>query len=393
MFNTSAKEEMLAELYPEHTETSLPARPVPQMRVPPRRGFRVVPVHIEIAAVVLLVLGVSFVFMQTLQSNALAVGGATDESEQLDLLGEEAREEVIAQLLGVREGADGKDVQSEQVPAQRVVMVDPRMPRPAVSARAYQVSVLGEGGTVLSERGVDVQYPIASITKLITALTAEEHIGMDTYLFFVPEQQYYRVRDLLLPLFLRSNNAVAENIALYLGEQRFVAYMNAYAVDIGMKDTSFGDASGLSPKNVSIAADVSALAQFLVNEKQEMLALSRQEEATIVSMGGREWSIESNNVFAQEKSFLGGKLGFTDEAGQTGLSIFSVAIDGEECVLSVVVLGSSDWKQDTRTLLRWVERYADVATGGSDGSSDSDTENATSTPQATATSTETSVVQ
>jgi D-alanyl-D-alanine carboxypeptidase len=90
---------------------------------------------------------------------------------------------------------------------------------------------------------------------------------------------------------------------------------------------------------------------------------------------------------------LGGKLGFTDEAGQTGLSIFSVAIDGEEYVLSVVVLGSSDWKQDTRTLLRWVERYAEVVAGssGGDGESDGDTENATSTIHAT--STEVGMVQ
>jgi D-alanyl-D-alanine carboxypeptidase len=393
MFNASAKEEMLAELYPEFTETPVQAAPVPRMRVPPRKGWRVLPIHVEITAIALLVIVVSFVFVQTSQSSALAVGGTLGESEQRDVLSEDAREGVAAQLLGTSDGAaDGQDVAQEQHPLQRMVTVDPRMPRPAVSARAYQVSVLGEGGTVLSERGADVVRPIASITKLVTALTAEERIGMDTYLFFVPEQQYYRAGDLLLPLLLRSNNTVAENIALYVGEQRFVAYMNAYAANIGMKDTSFGDASGLSPKNVSTAADVSVLAQFLIDEKQELLALSKQEEAMIVSMSGREWSMESNNVFAQEESFLGGKLGFTDEAGQTGLSIFSVAIDGGEYVLSVVVLGSNDWKQDTRTLLRWVERYAEVVDGSSDSTSnDGDTESTTSTMSAAGT--ETSVVQ
>jgi hypothetical protein len=57
-----------------------------------------------------------------------------------------------------------------------------------------------------------------------------------------------------------------------------------------------------------------------------------------------------------------------------------------------VVLGSNDWKQDTRTLLRWVERYAEVVDGSSDSTSnDGDTESTTSTMSAAGT--ETSVVQ
>jgi D-alanyl-D-alanine carboxypeptidase len=272
-----------------------------------------------------------------------------------NVLTDQAREETIARLLG-------KDVASEQADSDALFaesqlhtkeLVVGEGNRPAVSAQAYMVSDVLSGNTLL-QRDANEKRPIASITKILTALVAEKEIGLETRIFFVPEGQYYGVGDLFFPLFLRSNNTVAENIALYLGEERFVRYMDAYAGDIGMYNTSFGDASGLSPENISTAEDLMTLATYLVEEKKYLLDVSKEQDVTIASMSGREWRVENHNKLSSDPYFLGGKLGYTDEALQTALSIFTIPIDGDMYTIGVVVLGSYDWKQDTRTLLRWL---------------------------------------
>lgn len=223
---------------------------------------------------------------------------------------------------------------------------------PATSAEAYALTDLSTGQTYLIKNGGD-RYPIASITKLVTALVATDVIGHGAQVL-APDGEYYTLGDLYYPLILRSDNAVAEKIALHAGLPYFMSNMNAYVTSLGMTQSSFYDPSGLSPKNISTAIDLTILAQHLYKEKSFLLDITKEEDMVITSTEGSEWSMANQNSLASDPYFRGGKLGFTDEAGQTSLSIFTVPLSEEVHPIAVVILHSKDWKQDTRTLLRWL---------------------------------------
>ncbi len=230
---------------------------------------------------------------------------------------------------------------------------------PATTAKAFAVADL-EVGQQLIAQNADKRYPIASITKLITAAVAGDVIKHGEQVE-APSGQYYTLGDLFYPLLLRSDNGVAQHIALHVGTANFVAAMNEYVRAAGLSVTHFADPSGLSPQDVSSPSDLLTFARYLYNNKRYILDISREHDMTITSSAGVAWSMDNQNKLAADPHFYGGKLGYTDEAGQTGLSIFNVPIDGEMHTIAVAVLGAKDWKQDTRTLLRWLLENVSVS--------------------------------
>jgi hypothetical protein len=230
---------------------------------------------------------------------------------------------------------------------------------PATSAVAYVVADLARGQVVLEKQAGKVR-PIASITKLITAVVAGGRIGNGVEVL-APNGEQYAIGDLLYPLLLRSDNAVAESLASHVGTRVFMREMNAYVRNLGMEHTSFTDASGLSPGNRSSAYDLVTFARHLYMDKRYVLDISKVDSMTITSKGGIAWSMVNQNKLAGDRHFVGGKLGFTDEAGQTSVAIFTVPVGKELRTIAIVVLGSVDWKQDTRTLLRWLLENVEVS--------------------------------
>ncbi len=227
---------------------------------------------------------------------------------------------------------------------------------PATSAEAYVLSDVESGQVYLVKNG-DSKYPIASITKLITSAVATDIIGLDKNVM-APNAKYYKLGDLFYPLLLRSDNAVAKRMATHVGYKYFISNMNAYVKSAGMTQTSFKDASGLSPKNVSTALDLAKLARHLHDKKSFILDITNEGNMTITSLNGYKWKMTNQNRLAGDPHFKGGKLGYTDEAEQTAVSLFSVPLGDETRLVSVVILRSKDWKQDTRTLLRWLVENA-----------------------------------
>ena len=68
--------------------------------------------------------------------------------------------------------------------------------------------------------------------------------------------------------------------------------------------------------------------------------------------------MKNQNRYAGDAHFVGGKLGFTDEARKTGLSVFAVPFGDEMRYVAVVVLGSNDWKTDSDKLVAWLQKAA-----------------------------------
>jgi D-alanyl-D-alanine carboxypeptidase len=223
---------------------------------------------------------------------------------------------------------------------------------PATSALSYMVQDLETSQVYLSKNPY-ARYPIASITKLVTAAVSSEVIGHGTEVL-AQNGEHYMLGDLFYPLLLRSDNVIAQRIEQSLGFGVFVAEMNAYVRAHGMEHTTVSDSSGLSPRNLSTAHDLSLFAKHLYHDKAYLLSITGEDEVTITSVEGRDLHIMNQNKLADDPYFRGGKLGFTDEAGQTSLALFAVPVGDSTRLVSVIILHSRDWKQDTRTLLRWL---------------------------------------
>ena len=121
--------------------------------------------------------------------------------------------------------------------------------------------------TILTQNTQEVR-PIASITKLMTALVAlRSGIDLDKkaplinkWSTVLPRREYTR-KELLTAMLIRSDNSAAESLAHDYpgGRSAFISEMNRTASLLGMSNTQFEDASGLSKNNVSTAEDLQKL--------------------------------------------------------------------------------------------------------------------------------------
>lgn len=241
-------------------------------------------------------------------------------------------------------------------------------PLPALSASSYLVADL-DTGDVYTEHNAKEQRPIASVTKLMTALVANETIMFD-HKITVPRSTLedvtidettpavFVVGDLLYPLLMESNNAVADLLAHYYGTKPFVQWMNTQARALDMASTTFADASGISADNVSTPEDLYRLAVYLANKKSFVLDITRTPNKTIVAGDSSHYTFSNFNIFSDVVSFVGGKVGHTTPAQDTMVSVFSVPINGQPRRIAVVVLGSNNYASDTKALAEWFNQSA-----------------------------------
>lgn len=256
---------------------------------------------------------------------------------------------------------------------------------PDVPARAYVVAD-ARTGAVLAERNADARRPIASITKLMTALVVLEHarpgdlvtvgarassIGESTIDLRPGER--LSVRDLLAAALIQSANDAAFALAAHVGDgevREFVRLMNAKAQELGLADTTFVRPDGLDvPGHRSSARDVLVLARAAMAQPL-IRRLVRQDSASIA--GGRElfgW----NDLLGSYRGLFGVKTGHTNLAGWCQVGV--ARRDG--ATVYAVVLGSTtrERRNDAlEELLDWgFDRFARmevVAAGRSYASAD-----------------------
>lgn len=243
------------------------------------------------------------------------------------------------------------------------------VPIPTLSAASYLVADI-DTGDVYAAKDDAVVRPIASVTKLMTALVANETIMFDKKITVprgslkdvmvssdtVPET--FVVGDLLYPLLMESNNNIATALAQYYGSSAFVAWMNQQAAALDMASTAFADPSGVSRQNVSTPDDLYRLAVYVANKKSFIWDITRTPVKTITAQNGSRYTYHNFNEFSDLSSFVGGKVGHTEAAQDTMVSVFSVPVGGVERRVAVIVLGSNDYTTDTLSLAEWFGKSA-----------------------------------
>ena len=211
--------------------------------------------------------------------------------------------------------------------------------------------------------------PIASISKLFTVLAAfdnfdhykelsisrtavdTEGVGGD----LVPGD-ILAVQEFVFPLLLESSNDAAMALAEYVGERRFVDLMNTKVSSIGLKQTHFEDASGLSPKNTSTALDLIRLARYLYISKQHVLDVTTlRTKALPASESHHAYQWKNISQFLDTPGHIGSKSGFTGAAGETLVAVFNLKMtEFEGRPIGIVLLGSTDRKKDADLIRTYI---------------------------------------
>jgi D-alanyl-D-alanine endopeptidase (penicillin-binding protein 7) len=242
-------------------------------------------------------------------------------------------------------------------------------PIPPVSGAAYLIADI-DTGDVLAEQNATEVRPIASITKLMTSLVANEIISLDKkvsvsegHLFNPPNlenntRRTFLVDDLFYPLLMQSSNGIAEALASYYGKHGFVRWMNTTAAALDMSSTNFADASGASADNTSNTEDLFRLATYLSNKKSFVLKITDTKSKTITASDGSSYQIKNVNAPADTEPFDGGKVGHTAAALDTMLSTLSLTVGENSRRIAVIVLGSENQAEDTQHLADWIKGAA-----------------------------------
>lgn len=239
---------------------------------------------------------------------------------------------------------------------------------PEVTAAAVLATDL-ETGTILFEKNKQDAFPIASVTKLMTAAIATETIPTSTPLTVSQEAlntygnsagltkgEVFSAAKLLYGLILPSSNDAARMYEL--AKDNFLAAMNQKAEGLGMTHTRYADSSGLSKESISSASDLFKLLRYIADNHPDILEVSRYPQYATVSEAKNIRHVWRNvNWPSGDSRFLGGKAGWTEDSLQTMVGIYGInpsEYGGRR--IAVVVLGSRDRVRDTRAIIRYIEQ-------------------------------------
>ena len=185
---------------------------------------------------------------------------------------------------------------------------------------------------ILYSKNTDKKVPMASTTKIMTALLALESNKLDdvviasqkaagmpkVHLGMQPGRQYY-MKDLLYSLMLESHNDTAVAIAEHLGGSvsGFAAKMNQKAKLLGMSSTHFITPNGLDANgHYSTASDMCKLASYAIKNKDFLSLVQTKSHSFSDCSGKHHYSLTNHDAFlSYYEGALGIKTGFTGKAG------------------------------------------------------------------------------
>ena len=221
---------------------------------------------------------------------------------------------------------------------------------------------------ILWESEGHTQRPIASITKVMTALVFLEQnpdLTRDVVISrrdsrrasttYLRRGERIQLGDLLHLALVASDNAAARVLARVSpwGTEGFVAQMNRKAEELGLRSTTFSDPSGLNKNNLSTPYDLSRLMSH-ATEQPQIATIMRKQSYQMRTSRRRLTVRNTNRLLRGRLDVIGGKTGYIDASGYCLAAMVNVPDAGP---LAVVVLGarsSSGRFSEVRRLADWV---------------------------------------
>jgi serine-type D-Ala-D-Ala carboxypeptidase (penicillin-binding protein 5/6) len=237
---------------------------------------------------------------------------------------------------------------------------------PNLSAPTFLIGDI-ETGQIIASRQKHSVRAIASLSKLMTAVVADETLGLseetavsrDALATYgnsgrLSRGEVYSLEELLYPLLLESSNDAAEVIAEHENMYTFMLDMNAKAKELKMENTFFEDPSGLSENNVSTVEDLFKLVKYINKYRNYILDITTEKSHTA---RGITWY--SNSKFKNYKDYMGGKNGYTDEAGKTNIAVFDLPLqDGKDRrKIAIILFDTNNAETDTVKITKYLKEY------------------------------------
>jgi D-alanyl-D-alanine carboxypeptidase len=235
----------------------------------------------------------------------------------------------------------------------------------AKSAISVKIDKLG-AERIIFEKNPDKILPIASLTKLMTALVAlnyydsslivrvsKEAVGQPENFGQLKVGERLSVENLLYITLIESSNDSAYALSELISREAFVDLMNAEARELNLADTHFTDPTGYEPQNLATARDLVKLSQYLLNKRPEIWEITTLPGFELYDPAGifHHRLSSTNEILDEFSAIIGGKTGYTPEAGGCFILILENKRTGN--ILINVILGSENRFEDTKSLINY----------------------------------------
>lgn len=229
-------------------------------------------------------------------------------------------------------------------------------------------------GAVLYEKNSSAVLPIASITKLMTAMVVLDAMPDLQETLTIGDEDVDAVKgthsrlkvgtqltreEMLRLALMSSENRAASSLSRHYpgGQEVFVAAMNAKAKALGLADTRFADSTGLTAANVASPRDLAKMV-----DAAHQYPLIREFTTTVeeeVNVAGRPQQFRNTNALVKNPAWEIGlsKTGFINEAGRC--LVMQAWINSKPTIIVLLdSVGKMTRVGDANRIKRWVEATA-----------------------------------
>ena len=219
-----------------------------------------------------------------------------------------------------------------------------------------------EAGIFLYTKNADQRMPMASTTKIMTALVTIENaelcdtvtvpieaVGIEGSSAYLRGGKVLTVEELLYALMLQSANDVAATLAYHIGGsiEGFADLMNAKAESLGLRDTHFTNPHGLDDKEHYTTARELAIITAEALKNDDLKKIVSTDKITFANDERRRTYINHNKLLQMYDGCIGVKTGFTKKSGRCLVGA------SERCNLtfiSVTLDAPNDWSDHKKML-------------------------------------------
>ncbi len=188
-------------------------------------------------------------------------------------------------------------------------------------------------GRILYNKNMDAKLPMASTTKIVTAITVLENcldldskitidnraVGVEGTSIYLQPGEQLTIRELLYGLMLRSGNDASVALACAVGGDvpTFCSMMNALAHRLGASESNFVNPHGLDAENhYTTAHDLAIITAYALENPNFLEIVSAKTKTIRDGEENRRYLANKNRLLASLDGCIGVKTGFTSKAGR-----------------------------------------------------------------------------
>ena len=244
---------------------------------------------------------------------------------------------------------------------------------PVISAQSA-ILIEPSSGTTVYEKNARVRLPMASTTKIMTAIVALEHadpamivevspdaVGIEGSSVYLYAGERLSMEHLLYAMLLESANDAAAAIAIAIAGSvdAFAVLMNEKAVELGLSDTHFTNPHGLDhEQHYTTAADLARIASYcMTNVLFSTIVATQRMTIPLHETEGARLLINHNRLLRSYEGTVGLKTGFTKRSGRC---LVSAATRDGITLIAVTLNAPDDWDDHRNMFDYGFENYVSI---------------------------------